>query len=157
MKRKKKVGRPFKTIDWKKVEKMCHAQCTEREIAATIGVDVNTLSAAIRRTFSQTFADFSEYFAAKRIVGLQSLRSKQYQLAIKGDRTMLIWLGKQHLSQRDKMESSGPNGGPIAIEVQPKSLSELAMDILKHRKLPSSADLDITASEQAIKDATDAR
>jgi hypothetical protein len=26
---------------------------------------------------------------------------------------MQIWLGKQHLGQRDKQEKSGPDGGPV--------------------------------------------
>ena len=30
-----------------------------------------------------------------------SLRRKQYELALEGDRTMLIWLGKQHLGQSE--------------------------------------------------------
>jgi hypothetical protein len=36
--------------------------------------------------------------------GKASLRSKQYELAMDGDKTMLVWLGKNRLDQRDKSE-----------------------------------------------------
>jgi len=37
----------------------------------------------------------------------QSLRRKQVNLALRGNVTMLIWLGKQWLDQSDKREVSG--------------------------------------------------
>ena len=47
-----------------------------------------------------------------------SLRRKQYQLAMKGDKTMLVWLGKQRLHQRDRHEHSGPDGKPIPVSFE---------------------------------------
>jgi len=46
-----------------------------------------------------------------------SLRRKQYEMAMRGDRTMLIWLGKQRLGQKERHEYSGPEGGPIPLSV----------------------------------------
>ena len=51
---------------------------------------------------------FSQVFKAKRGVGKISLRRAQYQLALKGNSSMLIWLGKQYLDQAEnpsKMET----------------------------------------------------
>jgi len=39
----------------------------------------------------------------------------QWEAAKKGNVTMMIWLGKQLLGQRDQMEHSGPDGGPVSI------------------------------------------
>jgi predicted DNA-binding protein YlxM (UPF0122 family) len=49
----------------------------------------------------------------------RSLRRKQVELAMAGDRTMQIWLGKQYLDQKDqrKEEHVGKDGGPIDIKV----------------------------------------
>jgi len=43
------------------------------------------------------------------------LAQKQYEVAMSGNVTMLIWLGKQYLSQSEKQELSGSsdNGKPI--------------------------------------------
>ncbi len=41
--------------------------------------------------------------------GLISLRRKQMQAVEAGIPTMLIWMGKQLLGQKDKQELSGPN------------------------------------------------
>ena len=49
--------------------------------------------------------------------GRSSLRRHQWELAQKGNPTMLIWLGKQLLGQRDHrdMQVSGPAGLPISV------------------------------------------
>lgn len=106
------MARPRKEINWPDVEKLCGLQCTEEEIAQFVSVSVDTLHRACKREYQMSFA---EYFAQKRGVGKISLRRAQWQLAQKGNATMLIWLGKQYLSQRDKSshEVSGPEGKPI--------------------------------------------
>lgn len=58
-----------------------------------------------------------------------SLRRKQIQLADDGDRTMLIWLGKQHLGQRDKFDSqiTGKDGAAlISLEILDARMDEAA-------------------------------
>jgi hypothetical protein len=47
-----------------------------------------------------------------------SLRRKQFEAAMNGNTTILIWLGKQYLGQRDKREMSGPDGVPSSISVR---------------------------------------
>lgn len=50
------------------------------------------------------------------------MRSTQFKLALLGDKTMLVWLGKQYLGQADKQELTGRDGkdfgsGPPVINV----------------------------------------
>ena len=53
-----------------------------------------------------------------------SLRTKQVEMALDGNVTMLIWLGKQMLGQKEKLEHSdegGANPGPRSAEIMPKA------------------------------------
>ena len=63
-------------------------------------------------------------------VGKASLRSAQFKAALAGNATMLIWMGKQLLGQRDKLdhEVTGKDGGPIqtiTTEMSAKEAAEL--------------------------------
>ena len=50
----------------------------------------------------QTFMDnFRDIIVKNRLITKQRLRSKQLEVALNGDRTMLIWLGKQMLGQSE--------------------------------------------------------
>jgi len=60
------------------------------EIAAFYGVDVTTIS---RR--------FPDLLTKGREKGKGRLRDAQLKLALGGNATMLIWLGKQYLGQKD--------------------------------------------------------
>ena len=95
------MARPRLEIKWDDVDKLCGLQCSEQEIADFLGVSVDTLARACNREHKLSFA---EYFAQKRGNGKIALRRAQWQLAQKGNPTMLIWLGKQHLGQSDKVE-----------------------------------------------------
>jgi hypothetical protein len=50
-------------------------------------------------------SDFCIAFEKGRSLLNSSLRRKQIQVAMSGNVTMLIWLGKQHLSQTDRQEA----------------------------------------------------
>jgi hypothetical protein len=56
------------------------------------------------------------HLAQKRQAGFVSLRRKQYELAMAGNATMLIFLGKQYLGQADKREVAAPE--PITFTVE---------------------------------------
>lgn len=98
-----KSGRPQFPIDWEIVDGMCAIQCTGLEIAGVLGCSYNTLVRAVKREKELTFED---YFAQKSVEGKVSLRRKQYDTALEGNTTMLIWLGKQWLGQTNRNESS---------------------------------------------------
>lgn len=105
-------GRPRIEIDWTEFDRLCEVQCTLAEIATHFGVSEDTIERAVRREHKSSFAD---YFAQKRKAGFVSLRRKQYELAMAGNATMLIFLGKQHLGQADKREVAAP---PLRFEVE---------------------------------------
>lgn len=96
-----KMGRPPIEINWPEFDKLCGLQCTLEEIAGWFNCSVDTIENKVKEAHSITF---SEYFAQKRSGGKISLRRKQYETAMAGNPTMLIWLGKQYLAQKDRHE-----------------------------------------------------
>jgi hypothetical protein len=62
-------------------------------------VSEDTVKRWCERTYELGFADSYKKFSAK---GKTSLPRQQFELAKKGNATMLIWLGKQYLGQTDK-------------------------------------------------------
>ena len=93
-------GRPPKPIDKKSFEKLCALQCTKEEICGFFDITDKTLESWCKRTYSQ---GFSETFRQKRGGGKISLRRTQFRLAEKSA-SMAIWLGKQYLNQKDRIE-----------------------------------------------------
>jgi hypothetical protein len=110
------VARPRKEISWEVFDALCGVRCTLTEIASHFDCSEDTIERAVKR---EKRVGFAEYYRQKAGAGAIALRRKQFQVAMSGDRTMLIWLGKQMLGQVDKqaLEQSGPNGGPIAQAV----------------------------------------
>jgi len=96
------MGRHKIKIDFGMVDNLCNIQCTTEEIASVLNVSVDTLE---RRCKEEKEVTFAVYSAQKRQGGKMSLRRKQMELALAGDKTMLIWLGKQYLEQSDKTDS----------------------------------------------------
>ncbi|MEN8171410.1 MAG: hypothetical protein ABFS03_00870 [Chloroflexota bacterium] len=88
-------GRPKFKIDYDQVEKLANLQCTQEEIASYLGCSVDTL---------QRDAEFCGIYKRGMDKGRMSLRRKQWKAAEDGDRTMLVWLGKQYLRQSDKQD-----------------------------------------------------
>ena len=68
------------------------------EVCQFFDCDEVTLNRWCKETYGKTF---SQVFKDKKGVGKVSLRRSQYQLALKGNASMLIWLGKQYLGQRE--------------------------------------------------------
>lgn len=85
------MPKPKIPIDEAQVEKLAAIMCTMEEIGSIVNCSVDTLE---RR--------FAETIKKGRDKGKMSLKRKQYEMAIGGNVTMLIWLGKQHLGQRDR-------------------------------------------------------
>lgn len=95
----KPIGRRPKTFDWDLFGKLCQIQCTEAELCLMLDVTDKTLNAICKREKGKSF---SELYAQKAVDGKKSLRRKQFEVAMSGNCTMLIWLGKQYLDQSDK-------------------------------------------------------
>lgn len=92
------MARPEKPIDWKKVEEMLMANCHGTEISAYYDMHPDTFYRRVEEEYGMGFTAFS---AEKKRKGDILLRQAQYSKAIKGDNTMLIWLGKLRLDQKD--------------------------------------------------------
>ena len=100
----KKTGRPEINIDASEVEKLAGIGCTNVEIAEFFGCSEGT----IRGRFCENLK--------KGRAGLKKrLRKKQIEIALGGNVSMLIWLGKQYLGQKEKAELSGSAEEPIRM------------------------------------------
>jgi hypothetical protein len=100
-------GRKPIDIDLVELEKLAMLHCTQVEVAAWLDVTQKTVSVKLAQ---KRYAEVWERGWAK---GNISLRRHQFQRAEAGDKTMLIWLGKQWLGQQDRQEITGKDGGPV--------------------------------------------
>ena len=85
-------------LDLKELEKLAAMHCTQEEVAAFFDTTHKTISLKLRQ---EPYKGVWERGWGK---GNISLRRKQFQAAEAGDKTMLIWLGKQWLGQTDKSQ-----------------------------------------------------
>ena len=116
---KDKGGRPkivWSRKDCETFKALCAQFNTEEDICAVMGVTDKTLTRLInahlyeeitghKRRGTAKPVSFSDAFKKFSANGRMSLRREQYRLAMSGDRTMLIWLGKQHLGQADEVRN----------------------------------------------------
>lgn len=93
------AGRPEKLIDWELVDQLLMADCMGVEIAPHFDMSVYTFYDRIRSEFGM---NLTEYSFIRKSQGDACLRKKQYDKALEGDTSMLIWLGKNRLKQKDK-------------------------------------------------------
>ena len=100
-------GRPskLKSVDLNVVRKLGVLACTHAEIACFLGIREASIDSAMQPdAASGAITRFAAAYKKGLEATRQSLRRKQLQIALSGNVTMLIWLGKQLLSQRDFME-----------------------------------------------------
>src|SRR6056297_3597022 len=100
------MARPKKDLEekkfsgWEQLDALIvwssQAYCCEK-----LGVSDKTLTKLIKE---KTGLSFSEYKDQKKEPLRINLLKKQYDVAMAGNVSMLIWLGKQHLGQKDKQE-----------------------------------------------------
>ena len=99
------MSKPEIPIDWKKADELMMAGCLGTEIAAFFGIHPETFYDRVTKQYG---VGFSEYFAKIKGKGCSLLRAHQYAKALgltdKGDNTLLIWLGKNRLDQRDNKD-----------------------------------------------------
>lgn len=122
----KKRGRPKARIDLDMLARAGMVAATLEEAAFLCGVAEATLK---RRLVDdeKTRAVWREALAKMRV----SLRRKQVEKAMAGDTAMLIWLGKQLLSQKQNPEtSSGIDPYDPAREEEEQDAAEALIDEL---------------------------
>jgi hypothetical protein len=102
------MARPVKVVDQEAIKKLAQLHCTYDEIAEFLGVSTKTLQ-----------RNYVHHIKKGREMGKISLRRAQFEKAVGGNVAMMIWLGKQHLDQRDKIEQTTYNEPlPLIIEAK---------------------------------------
>lgn len=92
------AGRPKSQIDEEQVRALAEIQCSYEEIAAVLKTTRQTLQNRFREVVEDGWK-----------AGKTGIRREQMKLAMGGNVTMLIWLGKQFLGQADKVENENVN------------------------------------------------
>lgn len=104
------MSRPEIPIDWEMVDQLIASGAPGTEVAAFFGMHPDTFYKRVESKFN---VGFSEYLAKKRATGDALIRLHQYQKALgitkKGDNTLLIWLGKQRLGQKESPQDNVVN------------------------------------------------
>ncbi len=90
------IGRPKKELDENIIAKLSQIGCTQEEIGSCVGISA--------RTLQRRYADLVK---ENKNIGKASLRKKMWDKALKGkgNDKLLIWLSKNELNMRDKIET----------------------------------------------------
>ena len=104
-----------KKVDWELVDRMLEAGCLGTEIAAHLQMDKTVL---YKKCKMEKGKNWQEYCHEKKARGDGKIRIKQFNLCMNGDKTMLIWLGKQRLGQRDRCKEEIEFNGSLVEVLQ---------------------------------------
>ena len=109
----KSMGRPKKEIDKDVIAKLSQIGCTQEEIGSVIGISARTLQ---RR--------YADLVAENKNKGKASLRKKMWEKALKGNEKLLIWLSKNELNMKDKIETQSiVEPLPLIIDAKAEELN----------------------------------
>lgn len=120
---RKKTGpkgptKPMSDKEFEQLVNMIRIQCTRDEICDILGMSDTTLNRRIKEQGIPGVDNFEALYKKHQGEGKASLRRAQWKAAQDGNPTMLVWLGKQMLGQKDKQELSGPDGGAIPVKIE---------------------------------------
>lgn len=93
-----KMGRTLKPIDWERVDHLLRAGCDGTQICPFFNMHPNTFYDRVAEQYGMSF---TEYQTIKRSEGDATILTAQYDKAASGDNTMMVWLGKNRLKQRE--------------------------------------------------------
>lgn len=120
---KKKMGRPVFELNDKDFDVAIQLPMIKADICLLMGgCSEDTIERYVKKRFKKTFAELQ---SERRQHFRKNILGKQYEMAMKGNVTLLIWLGKQYLGQKDKQEISGDEEQPLTISYLPRSKREL--------------------------------
>ena len=91
-------GKGKTVIPEEEIAYLASIHCTVKEIAGFYGVTQDTIR-----------NNFQDIINREKAVTRQRLRKAQLDLALSGDRTLLIWLGKNMLGQSDNPQAQSVN------------------------------------------------
>lgn len=132
--KKETRGRKKKRFDLNRVFEYSICNPTLAELATVL----QTTAATVKARYNDDEA-FKNAVDAGRAAGKYNIRRKQYEKALEGDKSMLIWWGKQNLDQAEiqKQRISGSEeGSPIAIN----NFAELARAVASMGKASNEDD-----------------
>lgn len=104
-----KMGRPRIELEdlsvdgWKLLDSLIIWSAHKEYIAEELGISADTLEKRIKE---KTGLTFTAYRNQKKEKIRMNIRKKQYEQAIGGNTSMLIWLGKNECGQSDKQETN---------------------------------------------------
>lgn len=123
--KKNPVGRPKDEFDWKLLDNLVKNESTEwfcAEIMLTSKGEelshksIQAMVKKIQREIEEKYqCNFVQYREQKKEYRRGQLRQKQWEAVNNGVPSLLIWMGKQYLDQKDRAlnEVTGANGAPI--------------------------------------------
>ena len=119
VKAKKPTGRPRIELDPKQAKIFGYFRATYDTMAEQIGCHVDTIRAAMQKEDSEFSKAYKNGFSSMKM----KLSEAQVKTAIE-DRnpTLLVWLGKQYLGQKDIPD--GESFPAVTIILKPKQLAE---------------------------------
>jgi hypothetical protein len=103
----------YKEIDFKVLDALLQFKASKRYCAKYLDVSEDTVERRIKEKTGQTFSGYAD----EQLDGTRlKLQQKAIQLALKGDRTMLIFCLKNLCNWSDKVETSlGDNAAPLVL------------------------------------------
>jgi len=126
------IGRPPIKIDFDDLDKLLLIHSTLEDCASFFDCSPETIERRVRDERGECFDDYAK---RKRGLGKIGLRRRQYQLAMSGNTTMLIFLGKQWLGQgdteQDRMEALQNMTPPEPNNVTPEEDRKTRLEIIK--------------------------
>ncbi len=139
------IHRQRTEIDLNQLSKLGAFQATLNEVAAWFDVSTTTIDERLAENklyeYEGKQLTFREIFENGKLKGKANLRRLQMIQAEKGNATMLIWLGKQLLGQRDNLDTtlSAPGGGAVQLDVPAGELLEArVLRLLERQPAPAS-------------------
>ena len=96
-------SKPLKKDTFDELVRLIEIQCTQEEICKVLDMSKTTLNRRLKEFGEQNFEGL---YKKHQEGGKASLRRSQWDAAKKGNPTMLVWLGKQVLGQRDQMDTN---------------------------------------------------
>lgn len=95
--------RPLIDIDWEKADELMIAGCNGVQIAGYFGMHPETFYDRVKK---EKKIGFTQYLQQKQSKGEALIVAQQYAKALgltdSGDNTLLIWLGKTRLEQKER-------------------------------------------------------
>jgi hypothetical protein len=107
------MTRPQIPVNWDRVDELIESGCPGTEIAGYFGMHPETF---YDRVVDKYKIGFTEFASKRKSKGDALIREAQFNKAIKKmDNTMLIWLGKQRLGQKEN---------PSEMQISPEAMTQ---------------------------------